>query len=193
MKRSVCHAHERHFGGLTMLRRRLHSLRVDSRDSRSVHLPTPDAWNSKPRSQTDEALPSPSRFPVRNPHVTPGAILLTLLVFATAVAADDRPSPDGPPLSGYDDAPRIYKVNVCGSMTEEEIALGGSGSAFIYGYCDTHFKKNMTLEESLDFARTAVGLAIKRDNSSGGVIRLASITEEGVKRYFVPGDKVYTQ
>jgi hypothetical protein len=29
-----------------------------------------------------------------------------------------------------------------------------------------------------------------RDGSSGGVIRLVTITEDGVKRDFVPGDKL---
>lgn len=96
-------------------------------------------------------------------------------------------------VAGYDDAPRVYKIDVCGSLREAEITIGGSGSAFIYGYCDAHFRSEMSLEEGINFARTAVGLAIKSDNSSGGVIRIAAISEDGVKRYIVPGDKVYDQ
>lgn len=31
---------------------------------------------------------------------------------------------------------------------------------------------------------------MRRDGSSGGTIRLAVITEKGVERHFVPGDKL---
>lgn len=36
----------------------------------------------------------------------------------------------------------------------------------------------------------ALALAMSRDGSSGGVIRMAIITEQGVERIFVPGDKL---
>lgn len=96
-------------------------------------------------------------------------------------------------VAGYDTAPRVYNIKACGSLLEQEISIGGSGSAFIYGFCDTHFKSGMSLEEGIAFARSAVGLAIKRDNSSGGCIRIAAIAEGNIQRYFVPGDKVYNQ
>ena len=38
----------------------------------------------------------------------------------------------------------------------------------------------------------ALALAMSRDGSSGGVIRMCVITEEGVERLFVPGDKLPT-
>lgn len=37
---------------------------------------------------------------------------------------------------------------------------------------------------------TALSLAMSRDGSSGGTIRMAVITKEGVERVFVPGDKL---
>lgn len=36
----------------------------------------------------------------------------------------------------------------------------------------------------------ALALAMSRDGSSGGVIRMCVITEEGVERLFVPGDQL---
>ncbi|KAI4290776.1 20S proteasome subunit beta 1 [Pancytospora philotis] len=96
-------------------------------------------------------------------------------------------------VAGYDTEPRVCNVKVCGTLIEKDIALGGSGSIFIYSFCDTNFRNDMSLEEGLAFARQAVGLAIKRDTSSGGCIRIAAITENAVKRYFVPGDKVFVQ
>jgi 20S proteasome subunit beta 1 len=40
------------------------------------------------------------------------------------------------------------------------------------------------------FEIIALALAMSRDGSSGGVIRMAIITEKGVERIFVPGDKL---
>lgn len=54
--------------------------------------------------------------------------------------------------------------------------MGGSGSGFIYGYCDANYKPGMSFEEAKAFCVTAVSLAMKRDGSSGGIIRLANIT-----------------
>ena len=53
--------------------------------------------------------------------------------------------------------------------------MGGSGSGFIYGFCDANYKSNMTYEQAKNFCITAVSLAMKRDGGSGGVIRLANI------------------
>jgi 20S proteasome subunit beta 1 len=39
---------------------------------------------------------------------------------------------------------------------------------------------------------TALALAMSRDGSSGGVIRMCVITEAGVERLFVPGDQLPT-
>lgn len=62
--------------------------------------------------------------------------------------------------------------------------MGGSGSGFIYGYCDAHYKPNMTFEEAKSFCISAVSLAMKRDGSSGGIIRLANITEKGIEKEY---------
>lgn len=97
-------------------------------------------------------------------------------------------------VAGYDDVPRLFKVNVCGTLeASEDILIGGSGSGFIFGYCDQHYRPNMSLEEAIGFARTSVGLAIRRDVASGGVIRIASITKSQVTRFFVPGETVLGQ
>ncbi|KAI5168349.1 20S proteasome subunit beta 1 [Pancytospora epiphaga] len=94
-------------------------------------------------------------------------------------------------VAGYDTIPRVYNIKVCGTIIEQELALGGSGSAFIYGFCDSNFRTGMTLEEGLSFARKAVGLAISRDNASGGCVRMIAITQNSVQRYYVPGDKIF--
>lgn len=93
-------------------------------------------------------------------------------------------------VAGYDDQPRMFKINICGTVEKShKFLIGGSGSAFIFGYIDDMYRENMTLEEAIGFAKKSVYLAVNRDNSSGGVTRIASISKEGVKRFFVSGEE----
>ena len=48
----------------------------------------------------------------------------------------------------------------------------------------------MTKEEAIDFAKTAVSLAMSRDTSSGGIVRLAVITKDGVERSLVTDEEL---
>ena len=45
--------------------------------------------------------------------------------------------------------------------------LGGSGSAYIYGFCDKNWRPDFTEQQCKDFVLKAVTLAIGRDGSSG--------------------------
>lgn len=67
---------------------------------------------------------------------------------------------------------------------------GGSGSAYIYGFCDRNWRPGMSEEDCEAFVKKAVGLALSRDGSSGGCIRTVVITKDGVRRSFLPNDKV---
>ncbi|KAI8148278.1 proteasome subunit beta type-6 [Fennellomyces sp. T-0311] len=95
-------------------------------------------------------------------------------------------------VAGWDEknGPAVYNVPLGGSLHKQPFAIGGSGSTYIYGYCDANFKENMTRDECVGFVKNSLSLAMSRDGSSGGVIRLAVITKEGVERLFVPGDKL---
>lgn len=97
-------------------------------------------------------------------------------------------------IAGFDDEFRIFKIDSCGNLQKgEDIYLGGSGSIFLLGFCDLTYRTNMSHEEALDFARTSIKMAITRDLSSGGVIRIASITKDKILRYFVPGNEIMTK
>ena len=76
----------------------------------------------------------------------------------------------------------VYSIPLGGSLHQQSYAIGGSGSSYIYGFCDTNFKPNMTKDECVEFVKKAISLAMARDGSSGGVIRLAVIEETGVER-----------
>lgn len=85
----------------------------------------------------------------------------------------------------------VYEVTpFSGTIVQEEWSIGGSGSSFIYGYCDAEYKPGMTKEEAKVFVTTALAHAMSRDGSSGGCIRIATIDKDGAKREFVQGDKL---
>ncbi|XP_069995327.1 proteasome subunit beta type-6-like [Penaeus vannamei] len=67
-------------------------------------------------------------------------------------------------------------------IVRQPIAIGGSGSTFVWGYVDATYKPNMNKEQTVDFVKNTLTLALTRDGSSGGVVRVAIITKEGVER-----------
>ncbi|KAJ8140404.1 hypothetical protein OXX80_009597 [Metschnikowia pulcherrima] len=86
--------------------------------------------------------------------------------------------------AGYDHRNKgsVYSVPIGGSIHEQEYAIAGSGSTFIYGWCDENFKPGMKKDECVQFIKAALSEAIKWDGSSGGVIRMVVLTEAGVER-----------
>ena len=40
-----------------------------------------------------------------------------------------------------------------GSLVKCKYSIGGSGSGFIYGFCDVNYKDNMTLNEAKEFVK----------------------------------------
>jgi len=70
--------------------------------------------------------------------------------------------------------------------TTGDWAMSGSGTVFIKGYFDANYNPNMTLEQAQTFMKSTISLACYRDSSSGGVIRMMSITKDGCERTFTP-------
>lgn len=85
---------------------------------------------------------------------------------------------------------QVYSIPLGGLVKRQSIAIGGSGSTWIYGHIDNTWKDGMSKDECLQYARQAVTLAVGRDSSSGGCIRLAAITEKGVERQCIEGNKI---
>ncbi|KAI3636680.1 hypothetical protein MIR68_002286 [Amoeboaphelidium protococcarum] len=84
----------------------------------------------------------------------------------------------------------VYSVPLGGSVHKQPFAIGGSGSTYIYGFCDAEYKVGMSRDECLSFVSRALSHAMSRDGSSGGCIRMAVIDKSGVERIFIPGDKL---
>ncbi|KAH0538173.1 hypothetical protein FGG08_005231 [Glutinoglossum americanum] len=97
-------------------------------------------------------------------------------------------------IAGYD--PRhggqVYSIPLGGSLHKQSYAIGGSGSTYIYGYCDANWREGMTEEEGVNFVKGALQEAIKWDGSSGGVIRMVVLTAKGAVRHLYLPDNGYT-
>ena len=65
-----------------------------------------------------------------------------------------------------------------------DFAIGGSGSVFIQGYIDAHYKTDFSEKECFEFLQMCISLACFRDGSSGGCFRAMKITKEGCERTY---------
>ncbi|CAG5095640.1 Oidioi.mRNA.OKI2018_I69.XSR.g14274.t1.cds [Oikopleura dioica] len=85
---------------------------------------------------------------------------------------------------------QVFSIPLGGMKIRQKVAIGGSGSTWIYGLVDNQFKEGMSKEETKEFVKMCVAHAMDRDASSGGVIRLATITKDGVERDVVLGNEL---
>ncbi|GMT22848.1 hypothetical protein PFISCL1PPCAC_14145 [Pristionchus fissidentatus] len=74
---------------------------------------------------------------------------------------------------------QLYAIPIGGFTTRQRSTASGSGSTYVLGYLDKAWKPNLTKEECIEIVKTAVGLAVFRDGSSGGVVRIGVINENG--------------
>jgi len=88
---------------------------------------------------------------------------------------------------------QVYTVNVGGSLHKTPYAIGGSGSTYIYGYCDANWKEGMEEAEGVDFVKGSLQEAMKWDGSSGGVIRMVVLTQKGAERHLYLPDTSYSE
>ena len=97
-------------------------------------------------------------------------------------------------IAGYDHrhGGQVYSIPLGGSLHKQSYAIGGSGSTYIYGYCDAKWRESMTEQEGIDFVKKSLREAIKWDGSSGGVIRLVVLTAKGAVRHLYLPDNGYT-
>lgn len=97
-------------------------------------------------------------------------------------------------LAGYDrqNGGQVYTFPLGGSIHRGPYALGGSGSGYITAYCAANWKENMSEAESIEFVKNSVRLALTFDGSSGGVVRLVVLRNDGTVRHVFLPDTDYT-
>jgi 20S proteasome subunit beta 1 len=104
--------------------------------------------------------------------------------------------------AGYDAATnggQIFGITPGGSLWEEDnFCVSGSGSTILLGYLDdflqtkTSFSSDLTRDEAIALVTKLLRLSIGRDGSSGGLVRLYVINEDGLEEKtvypFMEGD-----
>ncbi|XP_029943721.1 proteasome subunit beta type-6 [Salarias fasciatus] len=85
---------------------------------------------------------------------------------------------------------QVYSVPIGGMLVRQPVSVGGSGSSYIYGFMDSNYKPGLSKDQCLELTAAALALAMERDGSSGGVVRLASISQDGVERRVLLGDQL---
>ena len=92
-------------------------------------------------------------------------------------------------LAGYDNSGgHVYALDAAGGAIPDTYTSGGSGSPYVFGVLEAHYKENMSSNEGVELAVRAISSAIGRDSASGGDIAVAVISKDGFDR--IPGDEV---
>ncbi|XP_039280006.1 proteasome subunit beta type-6 [Nilaparvata lugens] len=96
-------------------------------------------------------------------------------------------------VAGWDSVKggQVYDIPLGGMIIRERVSMGGSGSSYVLGYIDANYKPNMAKEDCIKLVSNTLTLAMSRDGSSGGIVRLGVI-EAGkpIVRTTIPGNKL---
>lgn len=95
-------------------------------------------------------------------------------------------------VAGYDNEKggQVFGAPIGGTLSQEKWAVDGSGSTYIWGLLDEDFREDMTREEAEHFVISGLALAMARDCSSGGCVRLVTMNKDGAFERYIPGDQV---
>jgi len=78
-------------------------------------------------------------------------------------------------LAGYDTRPRLYYVDLFGTVSEEKYIATGSGSPIALGVLENNYREDLSIEEAKQLAISAVKAAVERDSWSGEGVDVAII------------------
>lgn len=82
-------------------------------------------------------------------------------------------------IGGIDLAgPHIFSIDAAGGAIEDIYTTTGSGSPYVFGVLEDHYKENMNIDEGIDLAIRAMIAAMKRDSASGDGIDVVAITQK---------------
>jgi proteasome beta subunit len=85
-------------------------------------------------------------------------------------------------IGGWDrTGSHVYSLDAAGGSLPDKYTSSGSGSPYVYGVLEDHFKEDMMADQGADLAIRAVTAAMKRDAVSGEGIDVAIISKDGFK------------
>ena len=85
-------------------------------------------------------------------------------------------------IGGVDPAGgHVYSLDAAGGSLPDKFVSSGSGSPYVYGALEDHYRDDLSTEDGANLAIRAVTAAMKRDAVSGEGIDVAIITKDGFK------------
>ena len=73
----------------------------------------------------------------------------------------------------------VYSLDAAGGSIPDVYVTTGSGSPYVYGVLEDHFRENMTQRDCVDLAIRGISAAMKRDAASGNGLDIAVISQKG--------------
>ena len=60
-------------------------------------------------------------------------------------------------VAGWDkeDGPSVYNIPLGGGVFRQPWAIGGSGSTYVYGYCDATYQDGWGKDETIEFVKNS--------------------------------------
>ena len=95
-------------------------------------------------------------------------------------------------VGGYDSTGgHVFSIDGAGGYIEDSVVSVGSGSVFALGALEAGYKDDMTKDEGISLALTALNSAIRRDSASGDGMIVAWIDANGYQE--IPNEEVRTR
>ncbi len=92
-------------------------------------------------------------------------------------------------LGGYDSSGgHVYALDAAGGAIPDKYTSAGSGSPYVFGVLEDHYRDDLSTDEGVDLAVRAITAAKNRDSASGGMISVAIIDKNGFHE--IPEDEV---
>jgi proteasome beta subunit len=87
-------------------------------------------------------------------------------------------------IGGWDrTGAHVFSLDAAGGSLPDKFVSSGSGSPYVYGVLEDHWKDDMPLDEGANLAIRAVTAAMKRDAVSGEGIDVAVISKDGYRTF----------
>jgi 20S proteasome subunit beta 1 len=95
-------------------------------------------------------------------------------------------------VGGWDEirGGQVYVIPLGGTKLRKSVAIGGSGSGYITGLVDHLYRPHMSKRECQAMVAKCVAHAMARDGSSGGLIRMVTITKDEISEDIIHGDNL---
>ena len=77
----------------------------------------------------------------------------------------------------------VFSLDLAGGCLPDKFVSTGSGSPYVYGVLEDHYREEIALSDGVDLAIRAVNAAMRRDAASGEGIDVATITPQGYTEF----------